>query len=630
MCGLAAIVSTPAHFPSKSRLEDVAMSLRHRGPDNSNIEILKSKVVGVALVHTRLAIIDQSAAANQPLSSDDERWSLVFNGEIYNYIELRSELSLSGANFTTSSDTEVLLAAIEKWGLSSLSRLRGMFSFVVVDRLKETLYAVRDPFGVKPLFIASTSTGIGFASEIATLQLLIPRADKIDDETVLDYILTGRYDQSSRTFFQGVKSVPPGSVVSVDFSGPVIQHRISHWFQRPSTDILPRSIENSAQELRERLFLSVERQLRSDVDVAVSLSGGLDSSAICAAIRQLHPNGEINTFSFVLPGVIQDESEWSQRVANHLGTNHQRVQINATDIPYFFHQTLAAQGEPFGSSSAVAQFAVYEALRQAGFKVVLEGQGADETLAGYQGFPEYRLLSYLRAHELTGGFKFLVGWQANPSHSLLDFGARTLAMLAKNKGRLEWARIGQYLLSSSRVVRWPALRRFLEHPEEEVTQEPPEEGLPRALVSRLSQVIFGGPLLPLLRHGDRSSMANSVENRVPFLDIDLVSTALSLPEKHLVSPEGITKYALRRAIEDYLPSEVVWRKDKVGFEGNDLAWLKIIDSNPDKLLAPLEHFAWIDIDRCRQLLRKTWVDDEKYSRLVWRLACLSHWIKEKT
>lgn len=629
MCGLAAIVCGAADFPTPRRLSLVAEALKHRGPDDSGTENFQQKRgISVGLVHTRLSIIDLTQSGHQPFHSADGNWRLIFNGEIYNYLELRHELSAAGIHFETESDTEVLLWAWRVWGTSSLKRLRGMFSFVVVDLGKKSLVAVRDPFGIKPLYLGQVGSGWGFASEIRALRILTGQGRTMDHQVAYEYLTSGIYDRGSETFFNGVSSLPPGHIAVIDFSGEVVDMEVSSWFERPSTSQIEIGWEEAKDSLRHKLEHSVRLHLRADVGLGVALSGGLDSSVLTALIRKIEPDKEINTFSFVAPGSQSDESYWSNTVANHLGTNQHLVAPTGREVSQDIDDVVFAQGEPFGSLSIYAQYAIYRTARDSGLKVIIDGQGGDEAFAGYFGYPEARVRSLLKAGDLTGAVSLLRNWSGYPKHKLSNAIASLLGTyLEGNPSLIALARSTRsqvYPWLRTKVLRDYQIASDQIELEELYFRGPVEN---RFLANRLSSALFSGEMLNLLRHGDRNSMRWSVESRVPYLDLDLVSLAQSLPEQYLLSPTGETKSILRHAMRDLLPDEVLFRKDKVGFEAPDLQWIRQMSDRAPALTVGLERIAWIDNQIVNQKLQEVLDGKRTYSHVYWRLVNLAKWAK---
>lgn len=625
MCGLAIHVRQKGPVAAGD-LQNVLACLAHRGPDFASSESIESGSAEIDLCHTRLSIIDLSPNAHQPFTDPTGRFKIVFNGEIYNYLELRTELSRVGCIFQTDSDTEVLLWAWRVWGDRGLDKLRGMFAFGIVDLIDQTLVVVSDPFGIKPIYFTKSETGWGFASEISALFALTARKRLLNHQVGIEYMLHGTYDRTDKTFFEDVFSLGPGQILFVDFSDKDLKLTSSEWFRKPSTVEEKISWEEAQQRVKQTLRQSVEIHLRSDVGIGVALSGGLDSSALTALVRDIEPEAEVDSFSFVIPGHSSDESFWSNRVAEHLGTVQHLVSPSAKQVGQDIDDVVRNQGEPFGGLSTYAQYAVYREARESGIPVIIDGQGGDELFAGYSGYPEFRLRSLLAEADFAEALRFISDWRAFPGHSprlalLRLFGTYLPQPLQP---------MGAKLAGKRKIPSWirgGVLRELGVHSHRPEIYGYPLSGLQsnRELVKRLADALFSGEMSSHLREGDRNSMRWSVESRVPFLNPDLVKLVLSLPERFLVSESGLTKNVLRHALRDLLPEDVLFRRDKVGFEAPDLNWLKQMAKRPDELLDGLDSIPWINSAAAIRHLNSVWDGTQPYSSQVWRLINISKW-----
>ena len=634
MCGIAGRLWAPLQEPSLRTLQQALDQLQHRGPDDQGLERFVLEAGSLELGHRRLAILDLTPAGHQPMQSVDGRYWIVFNGEIYNFLELRQSLVALGHVFHTQSDTEVLLAAWAAWGVDCLPRLRGMFAFAVFDRQQQSLTCVRDAFGIKPLYVAADERGFCFASELPALLALLPQAPSPDQQWMLDYLLGGSYDSGERTAFMGVMALLPGHWLQFDCSHPWSMASVDvprRWWWPALSERSDLSFAAAADDLRERLLANVRLHLRSDVSLAAALSGGLDSSAVVCAMRQLEPDLELHTFTFTAPGSAVDESPWSQRVNQAIGAQGHPLEVRPDELLRDLPALIAVQGEPFGSTSIYAQYRVFQAAREAGITVMLEGQGADELLAGYGGFPVARLSSLVHQGNAAGLLRFLHGWSQGAGHgrrraaltlaaALLPSGLRDRALMSLQRWQQpnwlnrDWLRSSG--LSPGVVV--PSGLPPIDGPDPVPAR--------RQLVGALRHTLLGGNLQRLLRHGDRNSMHWSIESRVPFLTHDLAEFLLSLPEDYLVSPDGESKHLLRAALRGLVPDAVLDRRDKIGFATPEPLWLKA--------LGPLA-LQWSDV--CSEVpflnqagVRRTFehelLGDGKPTASTWRLLNLCGWL----
>jgi asparagine synthase (glutamine-hydrolysing) len=393
-------------------------AIEHRGPD---AEGFLREVVGSGFLivgFRRLAILDRSTLADQPQTSSDGRFEIIFNGEIYNYIELRKELIDLGFTFRTDGDTEVLLSAWQAWGQAALQKLVGMFSFVILDRKSKELICVRDPFGIKPFFYSSSRSGFVFASEIEALRRISSEGFSPNIKICQQYLILGNYDRGQETFFDGIYSLKPGHMMRIDCTAA---HQVTEqikWTTIDDSQPLNCNFDEAVEILREEFLQSVRLHLRSDVKIATALSGGLDSSALVGAIRYLEPDLEIDTFSYISQSARIDESSWINEVNRVCKGRAHFITIDKQQFYRDLDNLILCQGEPFGSTSIYAQYRVFQEASSVGIKVMLDGQGSDELFAGYFGFPENRLRSLLETNQFSKAISLLSEWKKFPDRVL--------------------------------------------------------------------------------------------------------------------------------------------------------------------------------------------------------------------
>src|SRR5690606_9461818 len=383
MCGIAGGWWSTPPLDLEHRMDAALHTLRLRGPNDKGCVYKEAAGGRLALGHTRLAIIDLSDAANQPMVSPCGRYWMIFNGEIYNYRELREELRALGRQFTTQSDAEVLLAAWQQWGEQCLTRLEGMFALVIYDKPPQTLCAARDAFGIKPFCFSHRSERLLFASELhAILALRKGETPLANWQRSYDYLVHGDFDTSSETFFDDILALSPGHRIEIDLHRPGQIQQLCWWKPRIG-EAVKMSFDEAAEAVREQFLHSVALHLRSDVPLGATLSGGIDSSAIVCAMRKLEPDAPLHTFSYVAADDPKSEERWVDTVNRHVGAVAHKVVADRNDLARDLERLIALQGEPFMSSSVYAQYRVYALARENGVTVTLEGQGADELLAGY-------------------------------------------------------------------------------------------------------------------------------------------------------------------------------------------------------------------------------------------------------
>jgi asparagine synthase (glutamine-hydrolysing) len=569
MCGIAGHLASSLDNIGTSSLERCLDLVHHRGPDDTGIQKWKLNNWTATLGHKRLSIIDLSLAGHQPMGSQDGKLAIVFNGEIYNYRELRNELK-SNWNFLTDTDTEVLLAAWARWGLKCLDKLIGMFAFCVLDLGQQSLTLVRDPFGIKPLFYSMADRDLKFASEIPALLRLHPNAPTINLQRAVDYLVWGAYDDEPETFFDGILQLMPGHCLQVDLAQERVAVEVTRWWWPPIQEDKSLTFSAAVDAVRETFLESVKLHLRSDVPWGVALSGGIDSAAIACAVRYLEPDVPIRTFSYIADDPNINEEFWIDSVNAKIGASSHKVRFQPEDVQKDLDNLILSQGEPFGSTSIYAQYRVFQLAKQAGVTVTLDGQGSDELFAGYDGYPSCVYRSLLEQGKVRDFAKLVYNWPRWPGRRTSDSLKRAMgsAFDVLAGGRPRNARLPQVakLLDRNRLVDLNV----------KLNRRRPEgspENRKRRLSEHLRQTQSGGELTKLLRHGDRTSMRWSIESRVPFLNPQLARLTLSLPEEYLLSLAGQTKYILRQAMRGIVPDCVLDRKDKIGFATPRSAWL---------------------------------------------------------
>jgi len=595
--------------------------LTHRGPDFNDFKIFRSvssfKTVKEDLIlgHTRLSIIDTQERSSQPMVTKDGRFSLIFNGAIVNYVEIRDKLKILGSKFITKSDTEVLLEAWAEWGVGCLKYITGMFAFTIYDKLNRKLFIVRDPFGIKPLYYCNDKEFFYFASEVPVLKKLRGN-DQVSKQAIYDYLVWGRYDQGEATFFENIKSLKPGHILEIDFSKPFTNSdRFTYykWWKPSIEEKFTGSFKDAAEKLRYLFLDSVKLHMRSDVPVGAALSGGLDSSSIVCAMRHLEPDFPLHTFSYIAKDKSINEVEWVDIINKYVGAIPHKVFCDHAELSKDYVNLIKTQGEPFGSASIYAQYRVFKEAREAGVVVMLDGQGGDEMLAGYDGFPSYRLRSLLDLSEYRDILRFIyfwpklggrgyyraflmLGWAITPN----SFETLFRRILGQNPSP-DW--ISKDWIKKNNI-------RFGYNYQSPTT----EKGKGRRLIEKLSEEISGQGLLKLLRHADRNSMCWSVESRVPFLTRELVNFTFSLPENYLLSTDGKTKYIFREAMRDIVPKKILERHDKIGFS---------VPSNLENFKNLEDYSKNINIDYFNKNLFHKLSDKE-----AWRVQNFQSWLNQ--
>lgn len=601
MCGICCVVDLRGAPAPESNVRAMMAMMRHRGPDDEGTLVEGS----VALGHVRLSIIDLSRAGHQPMLDESGRFAIVYNGEIYNYIELRRELE-SKHQFHTRTDTEVLLAAYLEWGEAFLDRLNGMFAFLILDRQSGELFAARDRFGVKPLYYHRDDNRLVMASEIPPILPVIGRAAEAEEQAVFDFLTFNRTDHGEGTFFRGVRRLPAGCLLRVR-GGEVTVRR---WYD---LEAHLGCAFSSPQEFRDCLADSVSLRLRSDVPVGVCLSGGLDSSSLVALLLRRRELENVSTFSAVYPaGDPADESTFIREFEGS-GLDMHFTTPTAETLLADLDRFVAGHAEPVPSASPYAQFKVMELAKQ-NVVVTLDGQGGDEQLAGYP----YFFGAYFK--ELITHLRWLT------------LGREVAAYMAKQRSMVGPLSMGFFFLDGGTQGRMRArVLGYLrpEFAERGLIGSSLAHNLYRASTLHDSLVNhFEHKLEHLLKWEDRNSMLFSLEARVPFLDYRVVEGTLSLTSDQVIR-NGWTKWILREGMKGILPERIRLRRDKMGFETPQDSWFRtpvwreyvadLLDS------ACFRQSPWVSAERCAAIHRRHVAGRVNAGKEIWKWVCLQRW-----
>ena len=571
----------------------------------------------VGIGHRRLSIIDLSPGGHQPMHYPEAGLVIAFNGEVYNYIEIREELTRAGHQFHTGSDTEVILHAWAEWGARALPKFNGMFAFVMLDIRNNLLYAVRDRFGVKPLYYTNTPGYLALASEVKQLRVLPEYRFRLNEQTAYDYLQYGLIDHAPTTFEEGVQQLMPGHFLTLDMNTG--QSGISRWYELVPTPWKGTQRE-AAEQFLDLLKDSVRLRLRSDVPVGSALSGGLDSSAIVCLMRgvlqdQGLANHPIETITSCFEDKKYDEWHFAEVVVKSVGARAHRVYPTLEKLQVDLDNLLWHMDHPFGSTSQFSQWCVFEEARRQGLTVMIDGQGADEQLAGYGG-NDLALYAGLLAKHRYGK----LAWEASSyrqRYSSLPWGLLFRAL------EVSYPRVGKQLIPKRYRLGRHEPPEWLRH--EKFT---PFELHRASLTKSLMQQIQAMPLPALLRYEDRNSMAFSVESRVPFMDYRLIEFTLGLPEE-LIYRRGERKYLLRNAFRGVVPDKILDRKDKMGFVSPEERWFKSNDPDWFRKEMPTNSVALgrlLDIKLAKDHIINMQHGTTSFDFSAWRILCLNRWL----
>ena len=645
MCGILGIVGPPGSAIDLGQVREALTRIRHRGPDDEGYLLANTlrdvtiacggedtdrrlslpdvrgvgrEAFNVALGHRRLSILDLSPAGHQPMASaDGSRW-MVFNGEIYNYLELREELAKLGHSFRTGTDTEVILAAYGEWRSGMLPKLIGMFALVIVDLRAGTVFAARDHFGIKPLYYAFRGKQLVFGSEIKALLGLEGVRRNVNPGRLYDYLLFGLSDFGGETLFAAVNQLPAAHFME----GPL------EWLEelRPRRywrlDLSRRSecsFEEAAAAVGDVLAASVRLHMRSDVPVGSCLSGGLDSSAIVAHMRRIAGReGRIHTFTYVADDPVLGEERFADLVSEREATTPHKTRPTPEDMTADFDRLVYVQDEPFAGTSIYAQLKVFELAHETGMKVMLDGQGADELFAGYLYLLGARASGLLAQGRFVSAYRVARGAPRNQSASMYRMIGSTFGRLLPDYAvRTARMAIGESLRPRWLTWSWFEERGVATHQHQ---QGHGQESLREELLLSVESLT----LPQLLRYEDRNSMAHSIESRVPFCIAAVAELALSLPAEYLVRGDGTTKAVLREAVREIVPQEILAR-EKVGFAVPERKWLAALGPWVAQSLETMSHLPFLDVQHLRRTTTAALGGVGHVAGVPWRCLNVAQW-----
>jgi asparagine synthase (glutamine-hydrolysing) len=563
MCGIFGWLLPPDRQPGRNVLESLTNRLAHRGPDGSGFWTgdTENGSYEIAFGHRRLSIIDIEGGA-QPMASDDGRIVLVFNGEVYNYVELRDELKGKGHVFRTASDTEVLIEAYRAWGLDALPRLRGMFAFALWDSRSQRLLLARDAFGKKPLFYSQYGDGIIFSSEIEPL-IRFPKIDNSLEPGAIGHYLLNRFVPGPSTFFRGVKKLPGGCLAVWEDKA----FRAARYFTPPIATARP-----DVRELRDAVHLfkdvfddAVRLRMRSDAPFGAYLSGGIDSSSVVSAMVK-YSSTPIRTFAVGFDEEKCSELGFARLVARQMGTNHDEVVVNRENFREGWSEAIVRRGAPVSETSDIPIFLLSKHASKT-VKMVLTGEGGDELLGGY---PKHRAEGAVGLYQSIMPQAFHESIVA-PIVRSLPYGMRRTKIFFAAAGERDFTNRMRYWFGGMSIKNRDLL---LGQP---LSSEPPDRfpfSMDVGSNGRRTMFFDQTSWLPddLLERGDRMMMAGSVEGRMPFMDTELARLVARLPDKFLLRGTG-GKLVLRMAMKGTLSEAIIHRK-KASFRVPISGWIQ--------------------------------------------------------
>ncbi|MFC1589925.1 asparagine synthase (glutamine-hydrolyzing) [Candidatus Omnitrophota bacterium] len=586
MCGIAGYIGTKKI--SENRIHKTLGLMRNRGPDNRGFIDIKDQSNNIALLHSRLSIIDLDLRSNQPFVIGDH--TLIFNGEIYNYIELRRELKEEGVQFRTGSDTEVLLQSYIHYGERCVERFEGMWSFAIFDGKARTLFLSRDRFAEKPLYYMKTGSGIYFGSETKFIKALSQEDVVLNEKQLLRYMVNGYKSlyKQDETFYLGIKEVPYATNIFIDNELRLKERK--YW--KPVSRQKDMSLDQAISEFRKILFESIRIRLRSDVPIAFCLSGGVDSGAL-ASIAVKHFNYDAMTFSIVDTDKRYNERENIEATINDLGCRHTVIPLRPMNIIDRLNRLIRYHDSPLYSISYYVHSFLSESISQNGYKVVCSGTGADELITGYYDHFNLYLYEMSKNQEYP---RYLADWNNH------------IGKYVRNP----------YLKDPEAYRKDPSLRKhiyldcdvFASYLKAPFCEEFTEADYDRSLLrNRMMNEMFHEGTRVILHEDDLNSMMFSVENRSPYLDRKLFEFSYSIPIEYLVQ-NGYAKYILREAVKGILNDKVRLNRRKIGFNASISSFIDLRESRfREYVLDDSPIFTFVKKEKIEKDLKKSHFPD---------------------
>lgn len=617
MCGISGIYNFDKSNVSKEDVQELTQKLIHRGPDCGNIFLHKNLGIG----HRRLSIIDISSKANQPMCTKDNRYHIVFNGEIYNFLELKEKLITKGCNFLTESDTEVLLEGYAIEGVNFIKKLNGMFAFAIYDKESNEIILARDRFGIKPIYYFNDNNRFIFSSEIEPIKKVVNKKLNINKQALSEYMWFGN-PLGDNTIYKEIKEVSPATIMQVSVNK--IESKKYYNLIQPIKQNLNES--EIIKEIKLKLDSAVRRQLIGEYPINIFLSGGIDSSTI-TAIASRYYSQKINTYSVKFDfDKGENELPLARQVAKKFNTNHHEIEINGQDLIQVIEQLIKAHGEPFADAANIPLFLLTKKLSSE-IKVVLQGDGGDEVFGGYSRYNTVSNIAKWRKYR----FILPILNSINTNNKKLLRAKRFLnAILSKDDAKrnallltMEDANSNPYrILNSSLKKDLNSLQAFKRY--YDVYKKYDKKDIVQNLFYTDMQVILKDTFLEKV---DKSTMQNGVEVRVPFLDNDLVDYMISIPAQYKVK-NGEQKYLLKKAMEGTVPNEILYGK-KHGFGVPYGFWLT--KDLKDYFLAQIntessKHF--FNQEEVINLFKNHVKNKGNYGFIIWKTLILAIWINQ--
>jgi asparagine synthase (glutamine-hydrolysing) len=556
MCGISGIINKNKKIVSKEEIKNINDLISHRGPDDEGFYFDDNFSFG----HRRLSILDLSSDGHQPMHYLD-KYTITYNGEVYNYLELKDELISFGYVFKSHTDTEVILASYDKWGQECVNRFNGMWAFAIHDKEKEIIFCSRDRFGIKPFYYTEIDNKFIFSSEIKQLLEFYPYR-YVNKNILMDYLIVGYEEHTNETFFENIFKLEQSNNLIYDLTSNtyIIEKYYDITFDK---NINKLNEKESIKLYEKRLKNSIMLRLRSDVNVGTCLSGGLDSSSIASIASKEYNKITNSKFMAIHAKSTQknnDESQYAQDVAKYCDIDLKIIEPTKEDFLNNIEEIIYTQEEPFGGPSIFMQYFVMKKAKEENCKVMLDGQGGDETLLGYERYYPAYLMS-------LSFFQFFKEFIKSLNNSKLSCKQLIQYFIYFTNSKIRIKR----LKSKSSYLK----KEFLDYINKDIIDKNSKSYLD--ILKLQKEEIFYTQMPHLLKYEDKNSMRNSIETRLPFIDYKVLEVAISLNTNFKIK-DGWTKYILRKVVNKILPKNIVWRKNKLGFEAPTKTWIDSISS----------------------------------------------------
>ncbi len=606
MCGIHGFFTANQNRDENNRLiRKMVASTNHRGPDYSGFEVLHPVYFG----HNRLSIIDLNPKANQPMNFG--KYWIVFNGEIYNYKEIKQELQQQGIKFTTASDTEVILKSYDFYGEKCVEKFIGMWAFSIFNNEDKSLFSSRDRFGIKPIYYLHLENNLYFSSEIKSLKTTPYFSSNLNLSQVNRGLQLGWIGYKNETYFSCIQSLEPGH--NLIFRDSKLS--IHKYWSYPSKQMTISSDE-AINEFKTLFDHSLQLHVRSDVPIGATLSGGIDSSSIVSSLLKNKLSNNLETFSIYYDSTKGfDERPFIKTIEQKYPEQFQLNYYSPTELEIAkdFNTIANTMDFPLSGSSPISQYYVMKLAKEKGIKVILSGQGADDYMGGYM-HSYYRLfaqwMKYFQFGKISKGTNSYRKIHDASNAKLTDVLLKATLSSFMNEDSLYKFEYKNYLpFLGLEQKNWSSFDSYSS--------------------DKLNEFHFAlmnySSLPTLLHYEDRNSMAHSIESRVPFLDHRLVELLFQFPTDLKIN-DGWTKYVLRKSMQDVLPEEIQWRTDKKGFvTPGEILWLRGCLSHLLEIDYNTLHF--LDVQKTKSVIEDFKKGNNKFAKLVWRVACLNHWLE---